>query len=355
MYRITRQLLILILAGLLASACSTQPPPPPSELNLLVAVEGTARLKREGWKDFVPVAAGTLLASTDLLDVQGSASVLCAGPQVLTLTALGKTPCPTERTALVYEGARFSSGQRGAPADVPYLLFPRNTLVLDARPQLIWHDSGAPPYTVSISDDVGTTIWEQADVAGTTLVYPDDAPALAPGLGYLLVVRDANGRSSAEDPEKGLGFGVINAETRAEVLAQRAALERLEGLDEPAHVLAVAVRYATWPEEGGRGLHGEAWLLFNQLAQTHDTPALQLWLGNVLAKTRLTDEATAAYQRARDQASAMGDTSSQAAAEAGLWRVNGDQAHLDAALALYDELGDRSEAAALRATASPTP
>src|SRR5919199_865805 len=50
--------------------------------DLLVSTTGTVRLLRKGWKDFVPVSAGARLAPTDLLDVQGSATVLCTGPSL---------------------------------------------------------------------------------------------------------------------------------------------------------------------------------------------------------------------------------------------------------------------------------
>lgn len=345
---------ILSLSLLLAMCDKDKPVASGQEVNLLVATSGTVRLKRDGWKDYVPVAAGARLLPTDLLEVNGSATVLCAGPLVKTLTDLGKTPCPAERASFVYDGARFSSGQRAAlPQDLPYILFPRNTLVLDPRPRLTWHDTGAVSYTVMIVDSSGKTVWEQAEITDTAFQYPEDAPALQPERDYLLLVRDANGKTSEDDPAKGLGFRVVDAAARPDVEQQRDVLLKLEGLDESSRLLALAVFYATWRGEGERGLWGEAFQLLEQVAQDRDTPAVRLWMGDVLRAMSLPDEATAAYEQARQQAEATGDRASQATAEAGLWRVTGEQAQLDVALQLYTDLGDQGEAAALRAESAP--
>jgi hypothetical protein len=347
-------LAILSLSVLLICCGRNQPPmTSPQTVNLLVATSGTVRLKRDGWKDFVPVAAGARLQPTDLLEVQGSATVLCDGPMVMTMTALGKTPCPLERGSFVYDGARVSSGQRGIPKDIPYIVFPRNTLVLKNRPLLMWNDTGAPPYTVTIVDNTGKEVLPQIAVTDTRLAYPTDAPTLQPGIDYLLVVRDAKGKTSVDDPAKGLGFRVLSATSRPDVEQQSAAILALEGLDETARQLALAVSYATWPGEDGRGLYVEAWQVLEQVAQTHDTPPIRLWIGDMLHAMRLPNEAEIAYQHALQQAKASGDRASQAAAEAGLWRVTSETTRLDAALVLYDHLGDMHEVTALRTESTP--
>lgn len=348
--------LALLLLGMPLASCGSQPPATGGEeVNLLLATSGSVRLKRDGWKAFQPVAAGARLYATDLLEVQGSATVLCAGPTVETITALGKTPCPSERGSFVYDGARVSSGQRGTPKDIPYIVFPRNTVVLEERPLLIWNDTGAAPYTVTIVDGVGKEVMPPVEVTDARLSYPADAPALQPGIDYLLIVQDANGSTSADDPAKGLGFNVLGTTGRPEVEQQRDAILALEGLDEASRRLALAIYYVTWNGDAGRGLYGEAWRLLEEVAQSSDTPPVQLWMGDVLHTIRLPNEAEAAYQHALEQAESTGDRASQAAAEAGLWRVTGEQARLEAALLGYEELGARREAEALRNEATPTP
>jgi hypothetical protein len=356
MKQLLHLLAILALSALLLTSCGDDQGSiaPSQETNLLVATSGVVRLKRDGWKDFVPVAAGARLQPTDLLEAEGSATVLCAGPQVKTLTALGRTPCPTDRGSFVYDGARFSSSQRAAiPQDLPYILHPRSTLVLDNRPLLIWHDSGAAPYSATIVDGAGERVWEQAGVTGTPLQYPEVAPALQPGADYLLIVQDARGKTSEDDPAKGLGFRVLSPEARSAVEQRRDAILALGELDDSSRQLALAVSYATWTGEGGRGLWGETWQILEQVVLTRDTSAVRLWMGDVLRAISLPDEAEATYQEALRQAEASGDRASQAAAEAGLWRVSGEQTRLDAALRLYEELGEQREAAALRGESGP--
>lgn len=346
-------LLALLMLSLLLAACNdTRASTSTQEVNLLVVTSGTVRLKRAGWNAFVPVAAGVRLQPTDLLDVEGSATVLCDGPQVTTMKALGKTPCPTEHGSFVYDGARFSTGQRGTTQDIPYISFPRGTIVLDSHPQLRWHATGTVSYTVTIMDGA-KVVWEQPDVTGTTIQYPEDAPALLPDTDYLLIVRDTNGKTSEDDAAKGLGFRVVSAAQRAEVEQRRNAILALTALEPSAQQLALAVYYATWRGEGERGLWGEALQLLDQVAQAQDTPAVRLWMGDVARAMSLPDEAEAAYSQAHQQAAATGDRASQADAAAGLWRVTGEQDWLDAALKIYNELGDQREATALQAEAAP--
>jgi tetratricopeptide (TPR) repeat protein len=178
--------------------------------------------------------------------------------------------------------------------------------------------------------------------------YPDDAPALQPGTDYLLVVQDdATGRASAEDPAKGLGFQLLGEAERATVEGRRDGILALESLDEPARDLALAVYYAGLDFEG-RGLWGEAWLLLESVVQTQDAPTVQLLMGDMAAAMKLPDEAEAAHRAALGSAEAMGDLESQAAAYAGLWRIQGDKSYLERALELYERLGDEDTAEALR-------
>lgn len=343
MRRLTLVIIVLSIAALVLGGCGGGEESPPSprgnQVNLLVSTEGTIRLKREGWNDYVPVAFGVLVRSTDLVEVDGSALLLCADLSLEQVTRPGRQPCPVEGGWLEYNGGRFESSQRGSASEVPYILYPRNTLVLDPHPLLRWRDTDAGSYTVSIVSG-GEQVWSQSDVAGGEIQYPDDAPALQPGSDYLLVVQDDDGNSSQEDPARGLGFQVLSEAERAAIAARRDDILALDGLDEPARHLALAVYYAGLDLGGGRGLWGDAWLLLESVARAQDTPAVRLLLGDMSAAIKLPHEAETAYQAALQSAEVLGDLESQAAAHAGLWRVTGVQDHLKQALALCEELGD---------------
>src|SRR5205814_1991806 len=106
-----------------------------------------------------------------------------------------------------------------------YIVYPRNTLVLNTHPVLRWHATKARDYTVSIeNDDRGTTVWQQGHVRATSMRYPDTAPTLKPGTGYLLVVKDSSGNSSADEGAPGLGFSVVSAAKRPKVEQMREAI-----------------------------------------------------------------------------------------------------------------------------------
>lgn len=349
-----RSFFSLLLLTVFMTACGGGPQAQAGvvESNLLVSTSGTVRLRRYEWNKYVSVGAGAQLYPNDLLDVQGSATILCAQLVVKIMTASGKPPCPENRGAFSYDEARFGSTQRGTSTQIPYIIYPRKTLVLDTHPLLMWHATNAAQYDVSIVASNGTVIWHNPAVKGTSIQYPTTEPALKPGVDYLLVIKDG-GKSSEDDTAKGLGFRILSVTNRAEVEQQTTAIQALTSMDANAQKLALAVYYATWPGEDGRNLWGEAAQLLEQVAQTQNTPEIQLWLGDMFRAISLPDEAASAYEKALQLASTSGDQASQAAAQVGLWRVTGDRVHLDSAVGLYQLLGDQPEIDALRQTPTP--
>ena len=341
----------------------TPTPTPVQGVNLVVVVEEDAYLKREGWSDYTPIDFGTPVRHTDLLRAEGTLSVLCGDLSIRLVEGRDNAPCPPALGWMERDGAYYGvdasagGGVRTGtlPDDVPYVQHPRNTLILDPRPLLRWHDTGAVSYTVAIVQS-GSAIWHQDDVVGNEIRYPEDAPALQSGQDYLLVVVDnETGKTSGGDPTRGIGFQVVAPAHREAIEPHREAVLALSSLDEPTCDFALAVYYATWrpsTEEGagadtGRGLWGEAWLLLETVAETHDAPAAHLWTGDVLSAIKLPDEAEAAYQAALERAEALGDLESQAAAQAGLWYVTGDEVHWEKAVELYERLGDEAAQQAL--------
>jgi hypothetical protein len=312
--------------------------PPVPRPNVLLSVEGKARLKRDGWTTATSVGFGTLLEHDDLLEVEGTARILCGD---LTLKELTNTtdscPCPAWKGDFTTAEGTY----RAVPSDVPYIQHPRRTLVLEGQPLLRWRDTGAGSYTVAIAQG-GSVIWQQVGVMGNEIAYPADAPALEPGVDYLLVVRDNDtGIESSQDPAKGIGFRVVSSAQQEALTAHCDDVTALPDLDSAARDYALALCYATWESEGsGRRPWGAAWLLLESVMETHDAPAVYLWTGDVLSAMKLPDEAEAAYQLALERAEALGDLESQAAAHAGVWYVTEDEAHREKAVELYERLGD---------------
>jgi len=347
---------------LLLVGCRNPTPTPVQGVNLVVVVEEDAYLKREGWSDYTPIDFGTPVRHTDLLRAEGTLSVLCGDLSIRLVEGRDNAPCPPALGWMERDGAYYGvdasagGGVRTGtlPDDVPYVQHPRNTLILDPRPLLRWHDTGAVSYTVAIVQS-GSAIWHQDDVVGNEIRYPEDAPALQSGQDYLLVVVDnETGKTSGGDPTRGIGFQVVAPAHREAIEPHREAVLALSSLDEPTCDFALAAYYATWrpsTEEAGAdtgcSLWGEAWLLLETVAETHNAPAVHLWTGDVLSAIKLPDEAEAAYQAALERAEALGDLESQAAAQAGLWYVTGDEVHWEKAVELYERLGDEAAQQAL--------
>lgn len=366
MKRLFSLVMVSVVIAATSNGCAKPTPEPVEGPNLLVALEGDVQVKREGWSDYIPVGFGTLVLYGDLLQVDGTASVLCGDLIVQTVSGLDNSPCPPGPGWLERKDALYGPGRllpagtevRATPDFAPYVQHPRNTLVLDPRPLLRWHDTQASSYTVAVMQG-GRTIWTQPDVEGNEVRYPADAPALRPGVDYLLMVVDNDtGLSSDEDPTRGIGFQVVAQENQAAIEAHRDEILALSSLDGPARDFALAVYYATWqaPEEiagSGRALWGEAWLLLESVAQRQDAPAVHLWMGDVLATTKLPTEAEAAYGATLQRAEVLGDLETQAAAHVGLWQITEDEDHWEQALELYRRLGDEDAVEALSEEGKP--
>lgn len=359
---------MLLLAGI---ACNAPPPPqpPPPGGSVLVQTDGQVSISREQWADgqWSSVSVGAVVGDNDLLDVQGgNAMLLCADMSVQEMAdRLDTASCPRTTTPATfsyegyqfrgrvrgYDGYQFRGRVRGMDADVPYILFPRQALILEERPLLRWHDTGATRYQVSLTAN-GQVIWETA-VSGSEVRYPDDALPLEADTIYQLVVQDTDTlTSSLEDGTKGTGFRLAPAEERTVIAQQREAIASLDALDEAEQQLGVALALIsrTTEEPPAFGYWGEAWLRLEMVAQTHDTPSVWRWQGDALWAMRLPTEAVQAYERARQQAEAQGNREEQAAALAGLWRVTDEQDYFDEALSLYEELGDTQQIEALQNT-----
>jgi len=253
-----------------------------------------------------------------------------------------------------YDGTQFPGPERSAQKPLLYILYPRNTLVLDNDLVLRWNDvaRGAHEYNVSIEDaDTGQVVWHQTGIRSTSVRFPKTAPPLKVGASYLLIVQDNRGNSSEDDPQKGLGFRIVSAASRPTIgRMQKAIMTALAQAHQTATAqkLVLAVYYGAWSGEQRQRLWGEAWLLLDQVAHAEDSTAVRLRMGNMLSFMKLPTEAIASYSVALNRAKEARDFESQADANAGIWRVSGDATAFARAIKLYEVVGDLDSANALR-------
>jgi hypothetical protein len=324
-----RLVLVLLAMALTLPACG-QPAPTPAAgtsnaaLHLVVAVEGGLSVKRLGWSDYAPALFGMALRNGDLLrlDSGAQATVACADLTIAKATGgVASVPCKVKKPLLVYGGGLIVPTRAEPPAGIPMVLSPRKTKVLDAHPTLRWSAVAGASYNVSVR---GSGLNWSATVAGKSeLVYPNDAPALAPGGSYKVVVQ-GGGRSSDEETEAGLGFTVLKAD-EAQVVRDAEARVRGLGLGDSATRLLIANLYAS------QGLNAEAIAALEGLTATGMEPAPMRMLGDLYVRVSLNRPAEQAYLQALDLSQKINDIEGQAAAQSALGSI-------------YESFGNKPEA-----------
>ncbi len=283
-------------------------------LHVIVAADGDVEVKRKGSSGFAAAGVGAAVRRGDLLRLGDSAraTVACADLTVHELPAgeLSGVPCPdAPPEILAHEGSLLSS-TRGEPTEeIPLVVSPRRTRVLAPRPRLRWAPMpGVSDFEVGVR---GPELdWTTRVTATTSIVYPEDAPALQPEAAYKVVVV-AGGRSSEEASEPGLGFTLLGLE-EARAVGEAADRIRALGLPEEATRLLVAHLYA------GRGLVAEAIELLEELAAEGGPPSLPRTLGDLYARIGLVLEAETRYLEAARRSAEAGDLEGEALARQAL-------------------------------------
>lgn len=125
--------------------------------------------------------------------------------------------------------------------NVPYVLFPRLTMLLERTPILSWWDVAQAgeevSYRVLLRDGNGDVIFERLNVAGTTLKVEQE---LLPGrYSFSVVANNSEISSSRERPVPGgIGFVVVNDEDRMAILSRQEEI-RQSNLDPAEQQLAI--------------------------------------------------------------------------------------------------------------------
>lgn len=205
-------------------------------------------------------------------------------------------PCTPEVCGINYGGSTIGP-TRGPDTDTglyPVVISPRRTRLSNLRPTIRWTAiAGAKAqttYTVTLYGDRMKAIWTITVVGQTRLAYPDNAPPLAPGQDYKVVVT-VGGQSSQQEHSPGLGFTTLTiAEARrlADAELQR---QRLRLPETPTRFLIANLYVA-------RGLYAEAIEQLEDLYATMKEPAVVRLLGDIYVATGLNREAEKRYLEA---------------------------------------------------------
>lgn len=289
----------------------------------LTIVRGKVWVQRKGASTFSPVSGKTRLQIGDWVKTEpgATAAITCPDSTRQAVSTYG-----TARGIANYCRGNSLNALRsgslpplpgGNVAQIPYIITPRYTLLLNDKPTLRWNPiEGATSYTVrlygrpKVNGVVGRKVqlW-QTQVSGTQVVYAGEQP-LQPRVDYWLVVVANNGQSSeqekcpsevynpqARDGVSGCKFQLIGAD---EALALRVAVEESQQLDatEEEKAIAVANEYAAY------NLYAEAIATLEALvAKDSTTPVVYRTLGDFYGTTGLNLLAQQHYLKAIELAS----------------------------------------------------
>jgi hypothetical protein len=257
-------------------------------------------------------------------------------------------PCTSPSRGLVYNrgvipGTRGHDTSRG---DFPVVLSPRKGFLLTTGPAIRWSPvtSLRPDevivYSVTMTTEAGKQLWRREGVTGTELGYPADAPRLARGEGYKVIVQFGR-KTSAQEAATDVGFTVVT-DTDAEAVRDAESAARLLKLPELQERLVVADLYAS------QELSSEAIEMLTGLTKTLKEPAVLRLLGDLYAASGLHPEAVRQYELALTLPQIRTDLEGQALTLGALGRSyaalgNREQANVSFARALdaYQKLGER--------------
>ncbi|MCA1995312.1 MAG: hypothetical protein LDL41_25180, partial [Coleofasciculus sp. S288] len=190
----TTGILLLIQPMLAANATMT----------ILDITEGKAWIKPMGSSKFSEAFRSQQLKYEDVLktDRNSTVTIKCSKNRVeRVIQNVQKSVsniCPSN--ANEREITRLRSG--GNNPQIPYIISPRYTLLLNNQPTFRWNAvEDVESYTVTLYE-VGVSedhrLWEES-VRSTAMQYPPDQQPLKTGVDYKLVVKADNGRSSKEE------------------------------------------------------------------------------------------------------------------------------------------------------------
>jgi hypothetical protein len=278
----------------------------------------------------------TMLCSTDWL-------VIVTGPKEWTVDQKacrqGQALPGGSYDSVVVEGGRIRSIRSGmtverdtrsdAATDVPMVLSPRNTTVLDPRPTVVWTEvRGADQYEIEWLGTAGATalkikaadarcgpgrgFWRGLSVCSTA--YPADRAALKTGAAPLFLrVGSRFGIASPLRVEKDAArVRVVGAEDEQKFRERLDALQAVPDADSRA--LLIAGAYAS------AGFLGDALSRYDEALARQEVPEAGVTLGDLALAVGLPDLAAREYRRVLDRKPAPA-AATAAAAEFGLGRA----------------------------------
>ena len=294
---------------------------------IVIQSAANAQVRRAGWTGFTHLSLGAELQTGDLVDPKDTPiRVICGDFSQQVISVIGPLPCPKDRPIMREHEMNLAAWQRGAALDVtiPYLISPRATLVLNARPRIVWHPIiGADSYRVTVRG-VGLE-WMTTVKGGSSasVMYPATAPTLKANVAYTIEIvafaKTIELGSSAQEDAPGISFRVIATDALQNLTDVP---EKLRSIPDPD--VAKLILSQVYVDNQ---LYAAALDQLNPSQKiSPDTrfsasPIPQLVLADIYLQTGVKPEAQKAYRSALKLALAAQDLESQALAYIGLARL----------------------------------
>ena len=212
----------------------------------IIQTTGDVQIQRDG-RILHPKTGTTIYPGDKLLTDNGAQVIIqCANLSTQSISADKNqaNTCPSETEQTCTPGT-YKCPHRGEITwknDIPYIISPRRTAILNDKPILRWNPvPGAKVYTVNVE---GKDVKWTTQVSDTQVIYPGEL-LLKPGTPYLLTVEADTGVSSLDEPVSvgGINFTLLEAQKAQEIRTQAAQIAQ-ESWSEAAKAIAVANLYS---------------------------------------------------------------------------------------------------------------
>ncbi len=231
-----------------------------SGINLIVNFSGDVKVKKDEWSQWQKADFGNTLSPNDQLEIgtNSSATIYCSDLSEWTIEQPGTywlyDGCSPGEPTLKLPNSNNDTRRPGgikeqALQNIPYIISPRNTSILNNQPTIRWNTvPGATQYKVIVED------WED-ETSDTEILYTGELEAEF----FYFVSVLANSDSSSEE-EAEVGFTVLDEQKEKDILAHIEAVKQ-QGLTKGAEGLILAHLYR------GNDLNAEAIQVLEELVK----------------------------------------------------------------------------------------
>ena len=262
-----------------------------SGINLIVNFSGDVKVKKDEWSQWQKADFGNTLSPNDQLEIgtNSSATIYCSDLSEWTIEQPGTywlyDGCSPGEPTLKLPNSNNDTRRPGgikeqALQNIPYIISPRNTSILNNQPTIRWNTvPGATQYKVIVED------WED-ETSDTEILYTGELEAEF----FYFVSVLANSDSSSEE-EAEVGFTVLDEQKEKDILAHIEAVKQ-QGLTKGAEGLILAHLYR------GNDLNAEAIQVLEELVKEgNESISVYQLLGDIYQQVGLSLQAKETYSK----------------------------------------------------------